>query len=283
MPKPPEKSAPPAILRSEILSRVPGLLHGFSTRHGGRPGRNWDMKASAAARAQFVRKLGAGTAPLLTLRQIHSDLVWQDPEPGRAGDALISRRPGQLLGVRVADCTPILIVDPDHRAVAAVHAGWRGTAARIAEKAVVEMRAAFGSDPARLLAAIGPGIRRCCYEVGPEVAEQFETCFVYAADLFQSPEDDPVRSRYPMLFMTGAPPGHPRDPRWNRDEPVRLDLAEANRRQLIAAGILPAAVDVLPFCTGCRHDLLYSHRGGDSQRMVGAVGFFHKIERIRVV
>ncbi len=112
---------------------------------------------------------------MATAKQVHSDQVLVAPHPGQfgPGDALISNRPGVIVAIRTADCLPVLIVDPKTRAVAAVHAGWRGVVAEIVPKAVDAMRLEFGSQPEDLEIAIGPGIGPCCFEVGPEVAVQF--------------------------------------------------------------------------------------------------------------
>jgi YfiH family protein len=110
-----------------------------------------------------------------TVKQVHSNLVLLAEEPGvlGEGDALITNRPGLAISIRTADCYPILLADPQRRAVAAIHAGWRGTAAQIVRKTLEEMATEFGTDPRAVSAAIGPGIGACCYEVGEEVARQF--------------------------------------------------------------------------------------------------------------
>ena len=112
---------------------------------------------------------------MATLRQIHSNCVLAADQPGLAGegDALVTRTPGLALSIRTADCYPILIADPRTRSIAAIHAGWRGSACRIVQETVARLHAAFGSDPQDLHAAIGPGIGGCCYEVGDEVARKF--------------------------------------------------------------------------------------------------------------
>jgi YfiH family protein len=112
---------------------------------------------------------------LATLKQIHSNLVVMANSPGFCGegDALVTSLPGVAVSIRTADCYPILLADARNRAVGAVHAGWRGTAAHIAEKTLEAMRSEFGTSPADVSAAIGPGIGVCCYEVGEEVARQF--------------------------------------------------------------------------------------------------------------
>jgi len=143
------------VYRVPELDSFEWLIHGFATRHADIP-------------ARF--------AHLATLKQVHSSTCV--PAGGRTGqlgegDALLEDTPGSVVAVKTADCIPILLVDPDHRAVAAVHAGWRGTVAGIARHGVEAMHARFATDPAHLRAAIGPGIGRCCYEVGPEVAALF--------------------------------------------------------------------------------------------------------------
>ncbi|MBS1856197.1 MAG: peptidoglycan editing factor PgeF [Acidobacteria bacterium] len=133
----------------------PWLLHGFGTRHCDLPER---------------------FAHLATVKQIHSaECVAAEGRRGvlGEGDALVENAPGSVIAVKTADCVPILLVDERRRAVAAVHAGWRGTAARIVEHAVEKMHRTFGTEPGDLHAAIGPAIGACCYEVGPEVREQF--------------------------------------------------------------------------------------------------------------
>ena len=143
---------------------------------------------------------------------------------------------------------------------------------RIVEKGVGEMHRCFGSRPRDLKAAIGPGIHGCCYEVGEEVRERFESQFGYAGNLFREVKDsDPVREKYPLLFLSARPPGHSR--------PMTkffLDLVEANRRQLLDAGVLAKNIESLDFCTSCRNDLLFSYRKekGVTGRLMGVVGIF---------
>ena len=112
---------------------------------------------------------------MASLKQVHSGVSLAAHEPGCVGegDALVTRTAGIAVSIRTADCFPILLADPHTHAVAAIHAGWRGTAAGIVQSALARMRNDFGSDPRDTFAAIGPGIGRCCYEVGEEVARQF--------------------------------------------------------------------------------------------------------------
>lgn len=269
-----------AMLRAKNLSRMRWLRHGFTTRAAG------DMRQPAAQR-RLCRALRPAGQPSRWqwsgLEQVHGCLVWGDAAADgaiavtvgeRVGDGQYTRQPGRLLAIRTADCVPILLADPSSRVVAAVHAGWRGTVRHVVETAVGEMRKEMGIQPEHLYAAIGPSIRSCCYQVGGEVVEAFRSQFAYAEELFQPAEPDPVRSRYPMLFMTGAPPGHPYDPRWNAERPVGLDLALANRRQLVSAGVAEAQIEVLPYCTYCHLRQFYSFRreGEAAGRMAAVIG-----------
>jgi polyphenol oxidase len=274
------------ILRSESLARIPWLVHGFSTRLGGSSrayGKNtlnlgFTKQDSRSAvernRAAFLSQLGTKNSwPLVTLRQVHSDLIHcvdALPKTTLVGDGLITRRPGILLAIQTADCLPVILVDTKQRAVGVFHAGWRGTVKRIVEKGVGEMRLHFGSRPRDIKAAIGPGIHACCYDVGAEVRQQFESQFAYAEDLFREiKESDPVREKYPLLFLTARAPGHSELP-----TKIFLDLVEANRRQLIDAGVSARNISASPLCTACRSDLLFSYRAeeGVTGRMMAVAG-----------
>ena len=128
----------------------------------------------------------------------------------------------------------------------------------------------FGSSPHDLRAAIGPGVHSCCYEVGPEVRSQFESQFEYGNELFrEAAESDPVREKYPLLFLTARAPGHSVLPK-----KIFLDLVEANRRQLITAGIAEKNISASPLCSSCRTDLLFSYRAekGVTGRMMAVAG-----------
>ncbi|MFQ5927676.1 MAG: polyphenol oxidase family protein, partial [Terriglobia bacterium] len=258
---------------------------------------------------------------LVTLRQRHSDIVqvvdgrWRGVrrEPDGAvkltGDALITTEPGLLLAVQVADCLPILLVDPVRRVVAAVHAGWRGTLARIVEKTVGRMQMRFGSEPRRLVAAIGPGIHGCCYEVGREVYERYVAQFAEGEALFRCVEpapSDPEPSGHwhpkvigrplkPLAAKAAVAPACPesRKParagirdrgasrRWSSTGGSTgaatrwfLDLVEANRRQLRSAGLRAGNITAVGLCTACRTDLFFSHRAeaGRTGRQMALIG-----------
>jgi polyphenol oxidase len=283
------------------------LWHGFSTRRGGlsraycavdAPGElnlgftgEDDRDTVAQNRRLFAEAIsGDPSTQLVDVHQIHSNLVLlahtadagrkkprsagvpsdRSSSLGWSADGLMTDEPGLLLGVRTADCIPILVADRKRRAVAAFHAGWRGTVQRIVESGIGRMRLQFGSRPEDLVAAIGPGIGPCCYAVGEEVLSSFESQFAYARDLFREVYDsDPVRTRYPLLFMTQRAPGHsPIGPS------LHLNLVEANRRQLLAAGLKPSSVKLIGGCTSCHRKLFFSHRGseGHAGRMMSVIG-----------
>ena len=285
-----KKAAAVRVLRADPLERLPWLVHGFSTRGGGVSrafGRKDDLnlgftKEDARAnvennRARFLAALGVGGKkpwPLVTLKQVHSDVIHRVKKISPAaltGDGLVTDVPGVLLAVQTADCLPIVLIDPEHHAVGAFHAGWRGTLARIVEKGVGRMRKEFGSDPAKLLAAIGPGVGACCYAVGSELRDKFESQFAYAGDLFSEVYDaNAVHNRYPLLFLTARAPGHSE----TIGPELHLDLGKANRRQLEDAGVPAKNVTDLAVCTACQPKLLFSYRGeaGRTGRLMAVVG-----------
>ncbi len=276
------------ILQVPVLNNLPWLIHGFSTRPGGVSEleakkvlnlgfTEWDPRENVLEnRHRFQSGLGANDLQLISLKQIHSDVIHlfnvvpHEPCKGLptvAGDASATNRPGLLLGIQTADCVPMLLVDPKTRAVAAIHAGWRGTLARIAVKAIGQMQMHFGTKPADLLAAIGPTIGGCCYEVGTEVAIQFHSQFADAPDWFDEfrSGDEPN----PIQWLNMMPPGHQPPPK-----NVLLNLKKANRAQLLAAGLRPLNIFVSDLCTACRPDLLFSYRkqGPQSGRLMSVIG-----------
>lgn len=270
------------ILQVPALSRIPWLVHGFSTRPGGvsrLAGKRvlnlgfteWDSRDKVHDnRRRLQAAIGAKDFALIPLLQFHSDsILFFDGvpvEPARA-DASIANRPGLLLAVQTADCVPILLIDTKNRAVASVHAGWRGTLQRIVTKAIGRMQMQFKTEPADLLAAIGPAIGGCCYEVGTEVAAAFAAQFPNASEFFDELRtgDEPN----PLQWMNMMPPGHQPPPK-----KVLLDLRRANRSQLLEAGLPGRNIFVSDLCTGCRTDLLFSYRkeGSQSGRMMSVVG-----------
>jgi hypothetical protein len=183
---------------------------------------------------------------------------------------MMTDEPGLLLGIQTADCIPVMVADRKRRAVAVFHAGWRGTVQRIVEAGVGRMRLQFGSRPEDLTAAIGPGIGACCYAVGEEMLSAFESQFDYARELFCEVDDyDAVHMKYPMLFLTQRAPGHsPIGPS------LHLNLVEANRRQLLAAGLKPRSIHVVGGCTSCQRQMFFSYRAsqGRAGRMLSVIG-----------
>ena len=280
------------VLRSSQLSKISWLVHGFSTRQDGvsKAYGGWSLNlgftkhdsrlAVERNRQIFLRQLdedGRKSWPLVTLRQIHSDLIHRIDtvaEHPLTGDGLITSTPGILLAVQTADCLPLILVDVRQHAIGVFHAGWRGTLQRIAQKGVGEMRRFFGTEPQNIKAAIGPGIHSCCYQVGAEVREQFESQFAHATILFREvKESDPIREKYPLLFLSARPPGHSE---WQTK--IFLDLVEANRRQLMEVGVAPKNISASDLCSACRPDLLFSYRAdkGVTGRMMGVVGIHRK-------
>jgi hypothetical protein len=244
-------------------------------------------------REKFFRAIGASKMRVVPLRQIHSDIVHlvnSAGEPPRGtdsqgteslttvpsdaalqGDALITRAPGVLLVVQIADCIPILLADPKNRAIAAIHSGWRGTVRRIAAKALGRMRLEFGTRPEDVIAALGAGIGQSCYEVGSEVAAEFHAQFPNARDWFEGPFDQLADSDNDpnwLPWLTMKPPGHaPPPPR------VHLDLIAANRAILEEAGIPARNISFSGLCTACRSDLFFSFRKERTTgRVLAAIG-----------
>ncbi|HEY0704607.1 MAG TPA: peptidoglycan editing factor PgeF [Candidatus Acidoferrales bacterium] len=286
------------VLEAPELARLKWLVHGFSTRPGGASKlersengektvegvlnlgfTDWDLAETVVAnRGEFFGAIAKKKTRVVLLRQIHSDIVYvvsstevPQGQESPQGDALITREPGVLLGVQTADCMPILLADTKNRAVAAIHSGWRGTAQRIAAKALGRMQMEFGTRPRDVVAAIGPGIGQCCYEVGHEVIKEFAAKFPNAREWFDGPfdtlENGDADSNW-LPWLTMRPPGHaPPAPT------ARLDLAAANRAILAEAGVPAARIFSSDMCTGCRPDLLFSYRRERTTgRMIAAVG-----------
>ncbi len=298
-------------MECEHLARIPWLRHAFSTRvirsgdRGAKPaptglaGLNLgfvegDSRSRVEAnRRVFLRSLGVETLTLAGLRQVHSSVIYRVWTEGAghlryvpsgsaaahqrgnalpSGDALLTDQPGVLLSVRTADCVPILLVDTLRRAVAAVHAGWRGSLERIAEKTVNEMRRESLSQPEDLVAAIGPSIRARCYEVGQEVVEAFCGRFARSEAYFKQARASnaarPITSLYPLPFLSAWPPGHGPD----SGAAAHLDLVAVTRDQLRNAGLRSTNIHVANFCTACRTDLFFSHRKeGATGRMMAVI------------
>jgi YfiH family protein len=264
-------------------------------------------------RRRFTDEIGANEFAVASLRQVHSADVYVTSAGGngaghpavkyrpagglytagsrfspdvatatadehaiQAGDALITREPRLLLTVRTADCVSVLLADAEAGAIAAVHAGWRGALNRIIEKAVGDLRRVFNSRPQDLIAAVGPSIRACCYEVGQEVVDAFCGSFPNPGRLFREApanhEQTALKLRYPLLFLNAKPPGHGADDGGRAQPALHLDLTAVAREQLESAGV--SHIYVADYCTAGRTDLFYSHRkeGVRAGRMMAAIG-----------
>ena len=243
---------------------LPWLRHGFSTRWSG------DERITDSATLNttnsinenlrlMVSALGLKNTEIVSLNQIHSNRVHAVKSDGSfemenyEGDGLITNIENVALAIKTADCFPVLIVDPIHKAICAVHSGWRGTLSRVLPGAIEEMVGQYRSDPARLMAAIGPGIRECCFEVGEEVARLF-------------------KEAYPGV-STARP--HP-------DVPGKylVDIGGVLRTQLAQSGVPPKNHYDSGMCTCCNTREFFSWRaeGAAAGRMISviALGSVHK-------
>jgi hypothetical protein len=236
-------------LRSPVLDRIPGVVHAFSTRRA--RGSDLDLGGDGTdagnRREQFMAAIGLPAWPRFDLRQIHSSVTHWLGENETAntvpqGDASGTRLRGVALGIRTADCVPVLLADSSGKAIGAAHAGWRGTSEGIARRAVDLLVEKARISPEDLRASIGPHIGPCCMEVGEEVVEWFHW-----------PE---IVVRYP-----------------DREKP-HVDLGKANRLQLLQAGLGEENIQVSTLCTRCRGDLFHSYRrdGKDAGRMMSVIG-----------
>jgi YfiH family protein len=231
------------ILRSRLFPEEL-FVHGFPERTGGvslglraslNLGFRWgDERAHVEEnRRRVAGAAGYDPAQLVSMRHVHGTAVWRvgDPETGSEEfDGLVTDRPGAVLGAFAADCTPILFADPDHRVVGAAHAGWRGTRAGVAENVIARM-VELGAARGAIRVALGPSIGPCCFEVGPEVVEEFA-------------------ARLPGL--AGLVVDGPRK--------QHIDLRVAQRALLEEAGIRPEHIDDTPPCTRCNPERFYSYR-----------------------
>ena len=242
------------------LARYPEILHGISTRRSpdgedwnlssrrGSPQHPPDPSVALANREKLADRLGISLANMVGCQQVHGSEValvraedagrgmYPDRPSMQGADAMVTDAPGIYLMALSADCPPVFLYDPVRKAIGLAHSGWKGTAARIAANAVAEMSRRFGSDPADLIAAVGPGIGPCCYSVGPDVVEAVEGAFPL-------PWDGPM----PVLETRGGL--------------TFFNLREAIRRALLDSGLQPGNVTVEEVCTAHNLDTFYSHRG----------------------
>ena len=245
-----------------------GLVHGFSARQGGVSAAPFDTlnmalhvgdapDAVRENRRRYLHTLGLDPMRVCTVRQVHGTEIVRAlrRDAGRGAenyadaladaDALITNDSGVTLMLCFADCVPVLIYDPSHHAIGLAHAGWKGTVQRIAAKTVLRMAEEFGTQPADVLAGIGPSISADCYAVGAEVVAQFRTAFPSAAEQIVQEKD-------------GVP---------------HLDLWAANRVQLVEAGVPAEHIDTAEICTTCDRSFFFSYRaaGGTTGRLAAVM------------
>lgn len=247
--------------RHTYLYTSPTIFAGFSeviaaesTRHGGVSSAPFtslnlgintadDVKNVDENRRRFFNAIGASAYAFASSHQVHGTEIMYATEAGRytGYDALITDKPGLLIGVTVADCVPILIYDPVHKAVAAIHAGWRGTVGGIVLKTLARMQQQFGTNAAQCYAYVGTCIDECAFEVGPEVAEQFDAAFKRAD--------------------AGS-------------DKSFVDLKAANAHLMLTAGIPERHLDVSPFSTVLHNDTYFSYRAekGQTGRLLAVIG-----------
>ena len=240
------------IIRSHIFSRYPQIVFGMSTRNGGISSGALGMNLSFNVgddkvnvienRRRFFGSLHIGLDELAFPMQCHSSNVrsvnmWGGYEEC---DGLVTNEFGVFIAVSVADCVPVFLFDPKTRTLAGIHAGWRGTASEIVKNGVTKMASDFATDPKDIVAFIGPSAGKCCYEVEEDVAGRFGAEFV----------------------STGA------------SGKRKVDLKDANRRQLLSHGVLDANIEVHEGCSIHEAALYHSHRrdGNGSGRMMAVAG-----------
>jgi hypothetical protein len=231
------------------LDKMGAILHAFTTRQGGLGARNSGLKSPDDWNV-VAHAFGIIPDRLVTVNQVHGEAIVTVDDQNYSNlrtaqaDGLITKVRGIAIGIETADCVPILLIDPVTPAIGAVHAGWRSTVRKIVQKAIKKMQDEFGTDPSRMIAAIGPAIGRECYEV-------------------DEPVMGPVRQSFPFWSDVALSRGKGK---WG------LDLVELNRRELLQTGLAEKNVHSLGMCTSCRKDLFYSFRvEGRTGRMLSAV------------
>lgn len=231
------------------LDKTGRVIHAFTTRKNGLGGRNNGVRQPGDWIA-VAQMFGVNPDRIVTANQVHGErIVVVDADNYRGirtveADAMITNIPGFAIGVETADCVPLLLLDPETPAVGAIHAGWRSTAKKIVEKAVKKMQDRFGSNPSRMVAAIGPAIGPECYEVDEPVMVR-------------------VREAFSFWMYAASSRG---SNKWS------LDLAGLNRMELVQAGLDEKNIHSIGMCTSCRKDLFYSFRSeGRTGRMLSVI------------
>lgn len=255
------------------FEKIPGFVHGFSTRLGGvSEGIYSSMNLSftrgdkeEAVRENYNRisaALGFSPEDIVTSNQTHTAnvrvITAEDrgngitkPRPYTDVDGMITNVPGLVLATFYADCVPLYFADPVHKAVGLSHSGWRGTAAGIGAVTVKELQKHYGTRPEDIYAAVGPSICQDCYEVSEDVILEFQKTF--------------SRELWKDIFYR------------KENGKYQLNLWEANRQILLGAGILPEHISMPNLCTCCNPEFLYSHRASQGKR--GNLGAFLGIKR----
>lgn len=253
--------------------KIPGIVHGFSTRLGGVSAgdlasmnlsfsRGDDPECVKENYLRIAEAIGFSTDDMVFSHQTHTNHVRVVTEDDRGKgyaadqdyqdvDGLVTNVPGLVLVTFYADCVPLFFADPEHGAIGLSHSGWRGTVSDIAGVTVRTMQEAYGSDPARIIAAVGPSICRSCYEVSGDVIVQVR-------------EQYPPRM-WPLLYDTKA------------NGKYQLDLWEVCRQNMMRAGVRPEHIAVTDVCTCCNPDILYSHRASRGKR--GNLAAFLSLEK----
>lgn len=264
-----------------------GAVAAFSTRRGGvspPPFDSLNLSTQEGDTPANVQKnfqalgdrLHIDPSGIAFCRQVHGEtihIIESVPERLPDGDALITSRKGLFLGIKTADCVPILLLDPVRGVAAAVHAGWRGTVLRIAGKVVRTMKSEFGTEPSDVLAALGPAIGPCCYEVDGTVLGPFREAYPGAEAFLSSPgsrnrgighetgHDEAIPSRSEKRGISAGASFTPDPEKDNGNTAGRmLDLVRANHWDLVSSGIDPNNISEQAFCTSCRSELFFSYR-----------------------
>jgi len=242
----------PLILQSPAFAGLP-VIHGFTTRIEGvspAPFNSLNFSTSKGDKQENVtanerillKHLNLQSKPIVTTHQVHGKVVLHIDDTIQIdstiligeNDAIITMRKGIIIGIKTADCTPILVYDGSTGAIAAIHAGWKGTALRTAAHAIESMKSRFGSKPGSLKAVIGPCIGKCCYVIGDEVINEFEKTFGGGSFIIRAGDDGGKR--------------------------FTADLQGANRQVLVDAGVPASNIFNINLCTACNPGLLFSHR-----------------------
>lgn len=260
------RKGPAPYIEFPVLSEIPFIIHGFSTRLGGVSTGMFASMNLGAGPSQYqddpenikenfkiiAASIGVDPESFVFSDQVHKTNIRLVDEDDRGKgfsrpldygeiDGLITNTPNITLVTKYADCVPLFFVDPKHRAIGLSHSGWKGTVARIGELTVNEMNKAFGSNPEDIIAVIGPSICMDCYEVGEDVADKFRNAFSLKGD-----NTDILKK--------------------NKNGRYQLNLWEANRRVLLDVGLLLKNIHISEVCTSCNSELLFSHRKTSGKR-----------------